>query len=98
MHENLSNACRSISFGSKKLCFAATRNATAVTSMCMAVKNVTYWNPNVEIKYLFAITMETDDTTDNVNAPITDTSLPPPDTADALFDDSIVIEPPLNCP
>ena len=59
----------SIGFGSSNLARAAKRSATAVTAMCVAVRHVTYGKPSVLIRYLFTITMLTEDVTESANAP-----------------------------
>ena len=54
---------------------AATLSATAVTAMCVAVRHVTYGKPSVLIRYLFTITMLTEDETESANAPTVPNSI-----------------------
>jgi hypothetical protein len=48
--------------------------------MCVAVRHVTYGKPSVLIRYLFTITMLTEDETESANAPTVPISI-----GDALF-------------
>ena len=67
--EKRSSAPRSMDFGSSHPDLAATLRAPTVTSMCNAVRNVTYLYPSVLIRYLFTMTIETEDATLRVSAP-----------------------------
>ena len=73
--EKRSKAPRSMDLGSSHPDLAATLRAPTVTSMCSAVRNVTYLYPSVEIRYLLTMTMDTEDATLRVSAPTVPSSI-----------------------